>query len=227
MTPLAGRGPTLGGAIRSAASDFFFNSWRLVPANLLCGVVLAAVIIVWMSVGTLPAIAVLPLLALPFAGLSRMAGFIVRGEDVVLSDAWSAWRTTWVPALGLGVGLTIAVVVFGSNVVVGLTSGTLAGFALATLAGWGLVATWVFAVTAWPVLMDPSRSAMPVRARLRLAALVGLAFPLRIGLFSLLLAVFLALSTVAFASILTVSLAFIAVLAGRYVLPAADRLASP
>jgi hypothetical protein len=221
------RGPSLGGAIRAAASDFFFNSWRLVPANILCGVVLVAVIIVWMSVGTLPAIAVLPILGLPFAGLARMAGFIVRGQDVVLSDAWSAWRTTWIPALGLGAGLTVAGVVFASNVVFGLTTGSLVGFALATLAGWGLVATWVFAVTAWPLLMDPLRSATPVRERLRLAALVGLAFPLRMGIFSVLLAVLLALSTVAFAALLTVSFAFIAVFAGRYVLPAADRLASP
>lgn len=227
MTPVAGRGPTLGGAIRSAVSDFFYNSWRLVPANVLCGLVLVAVIIVWMRFGTLPAIAVLPFLGLPLAGLARMAGFIARGEDVVLSDAWSAWRSTWPAAFGLAAALTVAGVVLASNVVAGLTSGTLPGFAIATLAGWGLLATWVFAIAAWPLLMDPHRVELSVGQRLRAAAFVGLAFPIRMGLFSLVLALFLALSTVAFAALVTVSIAFAALLAARYVLPAADRIAGP
>jgi hypothetical protein len=227
LTPVAGRGPTLGGAVRAAASDFFYNSWRLVPANVLCGLVIVAVMIVWMNVGILAAIAVVPLLGLPLAGLARMAGFIARGEDVVLSDAWSAWRSTWPAAFGLALGLTVAGVVFGTNVIVGLGSGSLPGFAIATLAGWGLLATWVFAVAAWPLLMDPSRAALPVRQRLRLAALVGLAFPIRMGLFSIVVAAILIVSTVAFASLLTISLAFAAALSTRYVLPAADRLASP
>lgn len=47
--------------------------WPLVPANVLCGLVILTVIIVWMHSGIFPAAAVLPFLGLPLDGLARMA----------------------------------------------------------------------------------------------------------------------------------------------------------
>ena len=61
-------------------------------------------------------------------------------------------------------------------------------------------------------------------ARLRLAALLAFAHPVRLGALALVLLVILAASTVVFAALVTVSVALCAFIACRYVLPAADRL---
>lgn len=216
--------PHLGGAVRSAAIDLFYHSWRLVPANALVAGTLALLAVVWVAFNPVLALIAAPLLALPVAGATRLAGFIARGEEAVLSDVWSGGRAVAWPAICLGTALAVASFLFATNVVVGLGSGELLGWSIAVLAAWGLLGTWVYALLAWPILVDPWRRATRVRDRLRLAALLGIAFPLRLVGFGLALAVFLALSTLLFALLATVSVAFTALVACRYVLPAADRL---
>ena len=216
--------PSIGAAIRAAAQDGYYHSWRLLPANVVWSVV--AIVIAGATVVTPPAIVLLPLLALPTAGLFRITTRIARGESVSFWDAVDAWRTDVVASVGIGAGFVVAVVVLGSNVVSGLTSDSPLGWGLATLAGWGLLATWLFAWTLWPILVDPTRSDQPVVDRLRLAALLVLAHPVRIGLLAALLALILLVSTIAIVALVTVSVAFSALIASRYVLPAADRLES-
>lgn len=218
--------PRIWGAVRAAASDFFYHSWRLVPANALVAAAILAVIATWLGPGFGVALLVTPLVAFPVAGLARLAGFITRSRDAVLSDVWSGWRATWREILGLGVVLTLACLVFATNIALGFATGPGPAMFIAVLAGWGLVFTWVYALVAWPILMDPARTGTRVRDRLRLAGLLVIAFPLRMLAFGIVTAAFLAVSTVLFAAVLTVSFAFAALVAGRYVLPAADRLSA-
>jgi uncharacterized membrane protein YesL len=77
---------------------------------------------------------------------------------------------------------------------------------------------------AWPLLLDPVRADRPVRERLRLAVLLVLAYPLRMGLLGAVLAVIVLASSVAVIALMTISVSFAALVATRYVLPAADRL---
>jgi hypothetical protein len=79
-------------------------------------------------------------------------------------------------------------------------------------------------VVAWPLVMDPLREGQPLRARLRLAVILVLAHPLRMGALALVLAAFLAASAVLAAALITVSVAYCALVAAHFVLPAADRL---
>jgi hypothetical protein len=214
--------PSIGAAIRSAAEDGYYHSWRLVPANLVWAAV-AIPLGVAVAIEP-PAVILLPLLALPTSGLFRVSTRIARGEGVSFWDAIDAWRTDVVATLAVGAGLVGSAVVLGFNVVSGLTSDSFAGWGLATLAGWGLIAGWLFAWTLWPILLDPARADRPVRDRVRLAGLLVLAHPIRIGSLGLVLAVFLVFSTVAVVALATVSVAFAALVASRFVLPAADRL---
>jgi hypothetical protein len=98
------------------------------------------------------------------------------------------------------------------------------GGVLAVSALYGLTIGWVYTVVAWPIVLDPLRASEPLRARLRLAGLMILAHPLRMGGLALLVGAFLVASTVAVAAIVTVALAFAFLVVARYVLPAADRL---
>jgi hypothetical protein len=214
--------PSLRGAIRAAATDFYFNSWRLLPANVLWAVVGLAIVAIAVLVP--PLIVLAPLIALPVAGIFRIATRIVRGESVSFWDGIAAWRSELRPTLALGAALVVATVVLGFNVVSGILADSLPGWAFATLAFWGLVGTWLYAWVAWPVLLDPARATEPARDRLRLAALLVLAHPARVVGLGFLLAVLIVVSTVAFVALMTVSVAFGALVAARFVLPAADRL---
>lgn len=214
--------PGLGRAVRAAALDFYFNSWRLVPANLLWGAALLALLI-GASIFA-PVLLLTPLLALPTAGIFRIAALIARGEGVSFWDGLAAWRTRFLPALVIGTALAGCVAIFVTNLVLGLTSDSVLGWVLATLAGWGLVATWVVGWTVWPLVLDPHRADSSVRANVRTAALLVLAHPVRLGAMGLLIAVLLVASTIAFAALVSISVAFAALVASRYVLPAADRL---
>jgi hypothetical protein len=215
--------PSLGGAIRGAFSAFYFNSWRLVPANLAWGAGLIA--LYGLALGS-PVIALMasPLLALPTIGLFRLAALIVRGEPVALSDAFDAWRTFLAPALALGVAAVLAVTVFATNIVIGITGGGVGGWVIATLAAWGLLVTALLLLAVWPLLVDPWRADLPVRGRLRLAAMLVLAHPVRVVVLALLCGALLVVSTIAFAALIMVGMAFVAVLTTDYLLPAADRL---
>jgi hypothetical protein len=214
--------PTLGSTVRAALADLYFHSWRLVPANVVWAAtaILVGLVVLFVPVGLLA----VPVLALPTAGLFRMAGRIARGRAVSFWDAIGAWRTDLGATLLLGIGLAVVAVVLAVNLVTGLLTGTLLGWAFATLAFWGLLLAWLFAWTAWPIVTDPARAGWPARERLRLAGLLVLAHPLRIGGLAIGLAVFLVLSLVAIVALVTVSVAVAAVVAARFVLPAADRL---
>jgi uncharacterized membrane protein YesL len=220
--PARASSPGLGGAIRAALTDGYYHSWRLVPANIVWAVT-AIAIAVTALVHPL-GIVLLPALAVPTAGIFRVTTRIVRGEAVSFWDAIDAWRSDLRTSLGLGIAFTIALVVLGANTVIGLSGATPLGWAHATLAAWGLLVGWLWAWTAWPILTDPTRADQPVRDRLRLAALLLLAHPVRIAGLGLALALVLARSAVAIVALVTVGVSFAALVASRLVLPAADRL---
>jgi hypothetical protein len=220
--PIGASRSGLSATIRVAAIDFYFNSWRLVPANLLWGAVFAIALvgIVIHPAGSL----LVPLLALPTVGIYRIAALIARADAASFWDGLAAWRAFLVPALLLGTALAGCEAILLGNVVFGLASGSLSGWALATLAGWGLAASWILSWTLWPLLVDPRREDQSVRTRLRTAVALAVARPRRAIALGAAMFVFLAVSTVAFAALVSVSMAFAALVACREVLPAADRL---
>jgi hypothetical protein len=215
--------PRLAGVVRDALVDFYFNSWRLVPANVIWGVGLLGLLF-FLTIIPLAALIVLVLLALPVAGIFRIAALIVRSQPVAFSDALAAWRAFLRPALVAGVTLSAITIVLVTNVVIGFSSGEPIGWAFATAAGWGLLATWSVALPLWPLLVDPLRDGMPQLERVRLAVTVVFVRPGSFALLMLLVAVLVATSIVLFAALLTVSVAFVALLAARYTLPTADRI---
>jgi hypothetical protein len=216
---------SLPGALRRAVLDFFYNSIRLVPANVLWGVVLIGLGWLAILVGVWLAILGLPLLGLPLVGIYRLAGHITRGEEVVLSDVVTAARQQFLPALGFAAVIAWGLGLFAFNATAGLASGSPLGWLIATLAGWGFVALAIFTVVAWPVLADPARTAEPARQRLRLAGYLVLAAPFRMAALTVIAIALWVVSTIAFAALVTITVSFVACLSCRVVLPDADRLA--
>jgi len=216
--------PRLGSAARAAAVDFYFNSWRLVPANAIWGLLLLLVVaasVYWLLGGVL----LLLLLAIPTAGVYRLAALIARGDASALSDAIEAYRRYLREALSLGVMGAVGATVFGINILTGLFAvGGPLGWAIATAAAWGMVILWAWLLCLWPLVVDPRREGVGLRQLMRLAGLLVLAFPLRIGALVAVTALPLAVSTVLFAALISIALAYCALLGCRYVLPAADRL---
>lgn len=222
--PLPARaGGGIGSALRAAAVDFYYQSIRLVPANVVWGVVFLGVLVVGLGSGPLVTLIVVPLLAIPYVGIVRLGALTARGRDVVLSDVWRAYRRFGVAALALGAGETLLAALLASNVIVGVNIGGPLGWVFATLAVSGLIAMWVVGFPLWVLLVDPDREGRPIRARLRLAVLLAIAAPGRLGALALVLTVVLAVSTVAFAALLTISVAYASIVAARYILPLADR----
>lgn len=165
-----------------------------------------------------------PLLAIPAVGVFRLAALIVRGEPPDCSDVTAAWRRYGGLAPVLGVGFMLAGVVLVVDLFGAVGSSSPIAWAIATLAAWGLLALITYALLAWPIMVDPRREAESLPHRLRLAGLLLAAFPGRMALLGLMLAVILFASTIAFAALLSVSVAYVGLVACRYVLPAADRL---
>lgn len=216
------RWPTVGSAIRAALGDFYVNSVRLVVANLLWG---ATVVAVWLALLiTPPGVLLLPLLAFPTASIFRIAVLVVRGGPLSLWDGLRVWRSDAAPILVVGIVLVGCLTVFAVNILSGVRSGGVIGWVVATAAAWGAVTTWLVSWTAWPLLLDPARADRPVRERLRTALLLVLAYPIRLGALGIALTVILLLSMVALIALMTISVAFAALVAARYVLPAADHL---
>jgi hypothetical protein len=214
--------PSIGGAVRAAARNAYYHSWRLLPANVVW--VATAIVLLTATLVVPAALLLLPLLALPTAGIFRVTTRIARGQAVSFWDAMDAWRIDVGRTLAFGAALTLATLVLGFNVISGLTSESAFGWALATLAAWGIVATWLLAWIGWPLIVDPDRADRPFGDRLRLAGLLLLAHPVRIGALGVVLAIFLALSAVAIVALLTISVSFTALVASEFALPAADRL---
>lgn len=217
------RQPRLGGAVRHALTDFYFNSVRLVAANVVWSVAVAGVALVWL-VWPLAGLILTPLLALPTVGIFRLAGRIVRADGhVSFRDALAAYRDYARPALLLGLGSVAAGVVLGTNAVVGLTQSEPIGWIFGTFAAWGLVVLWCAAIVAWPLVVDPHRAGYSLGRRLRLVGLLLLAFPGRFAVLGIVIAVIAAVSAVLLAALLTISVSFIALVACRYIYPVADR----
>jgi hypothetical protein len=198
---------------------------RLVPANIVWGAGLIVVVLtalVWPLGGLL----LLPLLALPTAGVFRLAARIVRvAPDRGWRDVLWPYRHAPGPTVAVGAALVAATVILGTNLIVGIGGpGDLVGWGLATLAGWGLVAVWSSALVAWPLIVDPSRDGQPMRQKLRLGVGILLLNPVRVGALAVVAAITTVISTILTAALLTVSVAFIALVACRVVYPTADRL---
>jgi hypothetical protein len=214
--------PRLGLALREAASDFYFNSWRLVPANMIWGALVLLLLVaasIW-----LPLAALAGLLAVPVAGIYRMAAFIHRGAAVSFYDAIVGMRRFAGAALALGVGATFLGAVFSANIVIGIQVGGIAGGVFSVLAAYADLGLAIYLVAVWPIVVDPLREELTLRGRLFLAFLVIAARPGRMLLLTLVVLAILIASTVLFAALLTISLGYVSLATTRYVLPAADRL---
>lgn len=210
------------GALREAAIDFYYNSWRLVPANIVWGLMLLGLIggtAVWP-----PVILLVGLLGLPVAGLHAMAALIARGEAVAFSDFFAGMRRHAGAALMLGYAALLLAVVFSANVFVGLEMGGLFGLVFSAFALYGDIGLAMFLVAAWPLLVDPVRANLPMRRRLWLAVVVNFARPARMAVLAAIIGALLLVSAFLFAALVTVTVAYVSLVASRYVLPAADRL---
>jgi hypothetical protein len=218
------QGPGIGASFRAAAVDFYYQSIRLVPANLLWGAAFVAWLILAVATGPLITLVTLPLVAVPYVGVVRLAALTARGRDVVLSDVADAIRRYGLAALVAGAVATLAAAILASNAFLGANIGGPVGWVLTTLAATGLVALWVFGVPFWVLLVDPDREDVPARGRVWLVALLVVAAPGRLSWLAFLLALAPLVSSVAFVALLTIAPAYAALMAARYTLPLADRL---
>ncbi len=216
--------PTVRGSVRVALSDFYFNSIRLVAANVVWGIGLIVVLVVFASAPLIFAVVAAIALALPTAGIFRIAAIIARDQPADLSDAFGAMRSHALPALAVGALVIGSVVVLGFNFAVGLVAGDPLWLLIGTLAGWGLLALFVGTSAFWPLLLDPVRQGVPLKKKVEVALAVVFSSPGRYLGLTLINAAILIVSTVAFAALLTISIAFVALTLCRYVLPTADRL---
>jgi hypothetical protein len=216
--------PSLPGALRRAAVDFYFQSIRLVPANVVWGVLLGALGWAAIGLGIWVAIVGAPLLGPPLAGIYRLAGLVTRGRHVVLSDAFAAARELFVPSLLLAAAVGWGLGLLALNVALGINSASPLGWGFATIAGWGAVALLIYAVVVWPLLADPARADEPARERVRLAGYVVLAAPFRMFGLTVIVLVLTVVSTIAFAALVTISVAYVALVSSHMVLPDADRI---
>lgn len=214
--------PRLRSAIRDAATDLYYNSVRLVTANVLWGLTL---VILLLAVSRGPVLAPLLVIAVPLTmGLMGMAATLVRRGRLFWSDAVDAMRARFWPLFALGVLQLALTAVAAADVLIGLRLSGLVGAVVVIGGGYTLAAIWLLAVTTWPLLLDPERADDGVRPTIRIGFLLAVAHPLRMAALATLLALFLALSTVLAAALVTISGALTMLVAAHYVLPAADRL---
>jgi len=213
---------SLRAALRTAIADFYFNSWRLAPANLAWGAVLLLALLV--GPFSLPGMVLLIVLAVPTVGLYRMAALLARGQPAMLSDFSDGMRRLGPTALAVGTAAALIGFVFATNLRLGFVLDNAAGWFVSGMALWGMVGLGMFLVAFWPVLADPNREAIGLRRRLTLAGLVVIGRPARLLMLTALVVVVVAVSTVIFAAILLVSVAYVALASARYVLPMLDSL---
>lgn len=213
---------SLRATLRQSMTDFYFNSWRLAPANLAWGALLILALLAGPM--SLLGLALLVALAVPTAGLHRLGALIARGEPAAFSDFVDGMRRHGLAALAVTSGAVALFVVFTTNIVVGLQAGGPLGWLISALALWGDVALTMLLVTFWPVLTDPRRDGLGLRQRLTLAGLVVIGRPGRIAAVTLVVTAILVVSIVLFAAILVVSVAYVSLVSARYVLPLLDAL---
>ena len=205
-----------------AAEDLYYHGVRLVVTNLIWGMgALATVYLLTRTpVGAVALVAMIPI----SIGLMGMATALVRERSVVMSDFARAIGARFWRLLALGLAQLGLLVIAGFDLLLGLQLGGIVGLVLALVAFYSALAVWLLALTVWPIVTDPERRDEPVRACVRLGALLVLAHPVRIGALAFLLAVVSVASTILAAAIITFAAAYMALVAAHFVLPAADRL---
>lgn len=213
--------PRLWRSLREASSDFYFNSWRFLAANILLGALIVALVVA--SLATPWGLLLIMLLVLPAAGMMRMATCLVRDFHTDLADFAAIVRRPW-PVLGVGLGQLAMTVILVGDILIAAAWRSWPGTFLLIGALYGLVALWSYAVVAWPLLLDPERDAEGIRPRLRLALVVFLVHPVRLGLFALLVGALLVLAMVVIMPVLTFAVGVLWLAIARYVLPVADRI---
>jgi hypothetical protein len=213
---------SLGRALRTSLVDLYFNSWRLVPANLVWG----AGLIVALMVGplSLATMALLVLLCVPLGGIQRMAALIARDEPVAFSDFADGMRRFGTAAIAIGLGAVFLAIVFTTNLIIGLGTGEPVGWFMSALALHGLLGLAMFLVAFWPIVADPRRAALGLRGRVVLAGLVVIGRPGRMLALTFVVGVILSVSLILFAALLLVSVAYVSLVAARFVLPMVDEL---
>lgn len=209
-------------ALRQALTDCYFNSWRLAPANVVWGIGLVAAL--FAGINTVIGVTLLVALAVPVAGLHRMAALIARDEAAAFSDFVDGMRRYGLTAFAIGAAAVILAILFTTNVLVGLQSGGPIGWLISALALHGLIALSMFLVAFWPILVDPQRESLGLGARLQLAGLAVIGRPGRLLLLTAIVGLILLVSFVLFAAILLMSVAYVSLVASRYVLPMVDGL---
>ena len=157
------------------------------PLNVVWGVLLMLALGLVVSRYPLGALALVVVTAIPLAGLARLAGRATRGLDVNLSDGWEPIRTRPRAVMIAGAGFMVATVILTLNLLAGFALGNAVGGAFATAAGWGLVTAVSLGFAFWTLLTDPKRDTASGREIARLAALLVLAYPFRIGALAVIL----------------------------------------
>ncbi len=218
------RAVPLDGALRLAASDFYFNSWRFVAANVAWALSLLAVL--FLAMLWTPFLALLVLLAAPLVGLHAMAARLVRDEPANLDDFVAGTRRHGLHAAVVAAIAAVLGAVLVTNVFTGFAADGPLGWFLGATAIYGLIALTMYLVALWPVLADPNRADMSLRRKLQVAGLILIGRPVRLLLVTLVVVVILAVSTVMLAGIVLFGVAFTSIVATRWVLPAADELES-
>ena len=212
----------LGRVLRTAAEDLYYHGVRLVVANLAWGIgaVLTAYAVTRSVLGLLALVIMVPLTV----GLMGMATALVRERSVVMSDFTRPIRSRFWKLLALAAAQLGITVIVAFDLLLGLQLGGILGVVMATVAFYSGLAIWVLAWTIWPLVTDPERQGEPVRASVRLGALLVLAHPIRMGMMAAVLAAITLASTILAAAIITFAAAYVALVSAHFVLPSADRL---
>jgi len=222
--PEAAAPPRLRRAIRAAAVGFFDNAWPFLGANVALGIVLLAAFYGTILIGPW-FVLLLAVAVVPAAGTMRMATRLHRVGHTDLGDFAEVFRghgrILLLGVVQLAIGAVLAV-----DIAVAFAWGSWIGTILLVGAAYGIAMLWALAVVAWPILLDPSRDAMPIRARLRLAFIVLLIEPRRVAGLAILAGLLLLVSTLLVAPILTFSVALVWLLLAGYALPLADAVAA-
>jgi hypothetical protein len=207
--------------MRNAATDFFYNGWAFIGANVALGAILLAAL--YGSLFVSPWLLLLvAALVVPAVGTMRMATRLRRDGHTDLGDFVEPLRRGRVLLLGLGQLLLSAVLAV--DVAIALSWGSWIGIVLLVGAAYGIVALWALSVVAWPLILDPSRDAASIRSGLRLAVVTVLLEPRRVAALALASAIVLGVATLLLAPILTVAVSFTWLTIAGYVLPLTDEV---
>ena len=207
--------------MRGALSDFYYNSWRFLGANLAVGLLLVTLLLG--AVGSAWALLLTFLLVPPVAGVMRMATCLARDGHTDFGDFKEVIRHPG-RVLAIGACQLLIALLLVVDLAIGGAWRSWPGTFLMVSALYGLVLLWTYALLAWPLLLDPERDGEPTRQRLRLALIVLVAHPVRVAAFSLLMGALLLLAGIAIAPIVTFAIAVVWLAIARYVLPLADRV---